>query len=199
MEITAEMVKILREKTQAGILDCKNALNQTDGDIEKAAELLRKKGIVGALKKATRAASEGRIASYIHFGDKLGVLLEINCETDFVAKNEQFVSLAKEICMQIAAANPTYVSRDHVPEDVLDKEKEILRAQIQDSRKPPEIIEKIIEGRLTKFYKENCLLEQEYIKDPKKTIEELVKETIATTGENIVIRRFTRYQVGEEL
>jgi elongation factor Ts len=196
MMVTAEKVKELREKTGAGMMDCKKALTESNGDIEKAIDILRQKGLASAQKKAGRTASEGLIGSYIHM-DKLGVLVEVNCETDFVAKTDDFRELVKDIAMHIAAANPTYISREHVPEDVIHREKEIYKAQI--SNKPPHIVDKIVEGKLDKFYSDTCLLEQVFIKDPegKKTIKDLITEKIAKLGENIVVRRFARFQLGE--
>ncbi len=195
--ITSAMVKELRERTGAGMMDCKKALTETDGNMEKAIDFLREKGLAAAAKKAGRVAAEGLVEAYIHGAGKIGVLLELNCETDFVAKNEAFKTLAKDIAMQIAAANPSYVSRDEVPEETLEHEREILRVQALNEGKPAQIVEKMIEGRLTKYYKEVCLLEQPFIKDPDKTITQLITENIAKIGENISIRRFTRYQLGE--
>ncbi|SDF39635.1 translation elongation factor Ts [Sporolituus thermophilus] len=195
--ITAEMVKELRERTGAGMMDCKKALTETKGDMEKAIDYLREKGLAAAAKKAGRITAEGVVEAYIHGGGRIGVLLEINCETDFVAKTEQFKALAKDICMQIAAANPSYVSRSDVPAEVINHEREVLRAQALNEGKPAHIVEKMIEGRLEKFYKEVCLLEQEFIKDPDKTVQQLINEQIAKIGENITVRRFTRYQLGE--
>jgi translation elongation factor Ts len=197
--ITAGMVKELRERTGAGMMDCKKALTESNGDMEKAVDYLREKGLSAAAKKASRIASEGLVESYIHGGGRIGVLLEVNCETDFVAKTDDFKSLVRDIAMQIAAANPSYVSREEVPEEVLNHEREILRAQALNEGKPANIVEKMIEGRLKKFYQESCLLEQVFIKDPDKTITQLITERIAKIGENISIRRFTRYQLGEGL
>jgi elongation factor Ts len=195
--ISANLVKELRERTGAGMMDCKRALVACNGDIEKAIDELRTKGLAKAAKKAGRIASEGVVTSYIHMGGKIGVLVEVNCETDFVAKTAEFKQLAYDIAMQIAASNPGYVSRDEVPEEVLNREKEILKAQAREEGKPEQIIEKMVVGRLEKFYKEHCLLEQPYIKDPDKTVQELVHENIAKMGENISVRRFVRYQLGE--
>jgi elongation factor Ts len=195
--ISASLVKELRERTGAGMMDCKRALVACNGDIEKAIDELRTKGLAKAAKKAGRIASEGVVTSYIHMGGKIGVLVEVNCETDFVAKTAEFKQLAYDIAMQIAASNPGYVSRDEVPEEVLNREKEILKAQAREEGKPEQIIEKMVVGRLEKFYKEHCLLEQPYIKDPDKTVQELVHENIAKMGENISVRRFVRYQLGE--
>ena len=195
--ITAEMVKELRERTGAGMMDCKKALGEVDGDMEKAIDLLREKGLAAAAKKSSRIASEGLVEAYIHGGGRIGVLVEVNCETDFVAKTEGFKALARDVAMQIAAANPTYVARQEVPEEVLNHEREILRAQALNEGKPAHIVEKMIEGRLEKYYKENCLLEQPFIKDSDKTISQLITESISKIGENISVRRFTRYQLGE--
>jgi len=197
MSITAETVKELRQKTGAGMMDCKNALTEAGGDMEKAMEILRRRGVAIASKKASREASEGLIGSYVHMG-KIGVLVEVNCETDFVAKTDDFQGLVKDIAMHIAAASPLYVKREDVPQEVIEKEKEIYRAQVKD--KPPHVIDKIIEGKLEKFYTENCLMDQIFVKDPegKKTIKDLVVEKIAKLGENIVIKRFVRFQLGEK-
>ncbi|NLU46707.1 MAG: translation elongation factor Ts [Syntrophomonadaceae bacterium] len=191
------MVKELRERTGAGMLDCKKALEATGGDIEKAIDELRTKGLAKAAKKAGRIASEGLVTSYIHGGGRIGVLVEVNCETDFVAKTEDFKQFAHNIAMQIAAANPSYVAREEVPQAVLDHEREILRAQALEEGKPEKVIDKMVEGRLEKYFKENCLLEQPYIKDPDKTVQQIVLETISKLGENINIRRFARFEVGE--
>jgi elongation factor Ts len=199
MEITASLVKDLREKTGAGMMDCKKALAETSGDFEKAIDYLRKKGIASASKKAGRTAKEGLVNSYIHGEGRVGVLLEINCETDFVARTEQFRTLVKDVAMHIAAANPTYVRQEEVPADVLAKEKEIAIAQMQASGKPPAVLEKIAEGKIKKFFEDNCLLNQVFVKDPNKTIDQLQKEAIAALGENISIRRFARFQLGEGL
>ncbi|GAB4219705.1 MAG: translation elongation factor Ts [Spirochaetota bacterium] len=196
-EITSEMIKELREKTQAGMLDCKKALIECGGDMEKAVDYLRKKGLAAANKREGRVAREGIIASYIHNNSKLGVLLELNCETDFVARNQDFQDLAKDLCMQVAAANPLYVSPEDVPAEVLEREKEIYREQLKESGKPANVIEKIVEGKLTKFYSEVCLLEQEFIKDNKVLIKDLIKNKIATYGENITVGRFVRFQIGQ--
>ncbi len=199
MEITGAIVKELREKTGAGMMDCKKALTQTDGNIEKAIEFLREKGLASAAKKSGRIAAEGVVASYIHMGGKIGVLVEVNCETDFVAKNEIFLSFVKDIAMHIAAINPLYLSKEEVPQDVIDKEKAIYKAQAINEGKPENIAEKMVEGRLKKYFKEVCLLEQPFVKDQDKSVEGAVKEAIASIGENIKIRRFTRYQMGEGL
>ncbi|MGQ9842493.1 MAG: translation elongation factor Ts [Spirochaetota bacterium] len=196
-EITSEMIKELREKTQAGMLDCKKALIECGGDMEKAVDYLRKKGLAAANKREGRIAKEGVIASYIHNNSKLGVLLELNCETDFVARNQDFQDLAKDLCMQVAASNPLYVAPEDVPADVLEREKEIYREQLKESGKPANVIEKIVEGKLAKFYSEVCLLEQEFIKDNKVIIKDLIKNKIATYGENITVGRFVRFQIGQ--
>ncbi len=195
-DITSAMIKELREKTQAGMMDCKKALQENDGDMDKSVEYLRKKGLASADKKMGREASEGIVASYIHSSNKVGVLLELRTVTDFVARNDDFHQLAKELCMQVAAAMPEYVSAEDVPEEVVAKEKEIYREQMKDSGKPDNVIEKIIEGKLKKFFSEVCLLEQNYIKDDKVVIKDLIKEKVATYGENIEVGRFTRYQIG---
>jgi len=197
--ISAAQVKELRERTGAGMMDCKKALQESNGDMEKAIEILREKGLAAAAKKASRIAAEGIVESYIHGGGRIGVLVEVNCETDFVAKTPEFRSFVKDIAMQIAAANPQYLVRDEVPQDVIEKEKEILRVQARNEGKPEKIIEKIVEGRIEKFFNEVCLMEQQFIKDNDKTIRDLVNEKIATIGENINIRRFVRYELGEGL
>ncbi|MEO6872309.1 MAG: translation elongation factor Ts [Chthoniobacterales bacterium] len=197
MEINPQTVKQLREKTNAGMMDCKRALTEAGGDIDKAETLLRQKGIAGASKKSSRATKEGIVASYIHLQGKVGVLVEVNCETDFVAKNEGFRSFVKDITLHIAAAQPLYVSREEVPEEMVAKEKEVFAGQVQG--KPENVIEKIVSGKLDKFYSTVCLLEQGFIKDPDLTIKDLVAQKISEIGENIVIRRFTRYSVGEPL
>ncbi|MGI5911178.1 MAG: translation elongation factor Ts [Syntrophomonadaceae bacterium] len=195
--VTAEMVKELRERTGVGMMDCKKALVAANGDIEKAIDELRTKGLAKAAKKAGRVASEGVVTSYIHGGGRIGVLVEVNCETDFVGKTAEFKQLAYDIAMQIAASNPEYVRREEVPESVILHEKEVLKAQALEEGKPEKVIEKMVEGRLDKFYKERCLLEQPFIKDPDKTVEALIHENIAKIGENINIRRFVRYELGE--
>jgi len=196
-QITAGLVKELRERTGAGMMDCKKALTETDGDIDKAIDFLREKGLAAAAKKAGRVAAEGLVYSYIHGGGRIGVLVEVNCETDFVAKTEQFQTLVKDVAMHIAAANPSYLTRDEVPTTELDHEKEVLSEQARNEGKPEKIIEKMVSGRIEKYYKEVCLLDQAFVKDPDKTISQLVTESIAKIGENISIRRFTRYQLGE--
>ncbi len=193
---TPAQVKELREKTNAGMMDCKKALDETGGDLVKAEELLRKKGIASAGKKASRTAKEGTVASYIHLQGKVGVLVEINCETDFVAKNESFRDLVKDITLHIAASHPLYVSRDQVPEQLIAAEREIFAAQVVG--KPANIVDKIVDGKIDKFYSTICLLEQAFIKNPDLSVKDLVSTKIAELGENIVIRRFTRYQVGED-
>lgn len=196
-EITAQLVKTLREKTNVGMMECKAALTEAKGDLEAAETILRKKGIAKAEKKADRQAKEGIIASYIHLGGRVGVLIEVNCETDFVAKNENFQAFVKDITLHIAAANPKYVTREEVPADLIVKEKEIAAEQVKG--KPANIVDKIVEGKLEKIYSDFCLMEQAYIKDDSKTITDLVKSKIAEIGENIVIRRFVRYAVGEDI
>jgi len=195
-EVSAQMVKELREKTGAGLMDCKKALGENGGDFGKAEEWLRKKGITSAGKKAGRVAAEGLVGTYVH-GGKIGVLVEINCETDFVARNEDFTGLVKEIAMHVAAANPQYVRREEIPTDVLEKEKEIQRQQLRDAKKPEAIWEKILTGKIEKFYETVCLVDQLWVKDDKKKISDLVTEAVAKIGENITIRRFARFQVGE--
>ncbi|MGI6081475.1 MAG: translation elongation factor Ts [Limnochordia bacterium] len=193
------MVKELRERTQAGIMDCKRALQETNGDIDKAITLLREKGLAAAAKKAGRTANEGIVDAYIHAGGRIGVLIEVNCETDFVAKNETFRTLVRDLAMQVAASRPLYVSRDQVSESLLEEERAVYAATARNEGKPENIIERIVEGRIERFYKEICLLEQPFIKDPDRTVEDLIKETIATLGENISVRRFARYEMGEGL
>ena len=197
MEVTAAHVKELREKTGAGMLDCKKALQESAGDFEKAVDYLRKKGIASAAKKAGRATKEGTIYSYIHGEGKVAVLIEVNCETDFVAKTEQFKTFVKDVAMHIAAVSPTYVLPEEVPAAVIAKEKEIAVAQMQASGKPAAVLEKIAEGKINKFYEDNCLMKQTFVKDPNKTIEVFQRETIATLGENIAVRRFVRWALGE--
>jgi len=199
MEISAAAVKELRQRTGAGVMDCKKALLECAGNIDKAIDFLRKKGLAKAAKKADRATAEGLIGSYIHAGGKIGVLVEVNCESDFVARTEEFQNLVKEISMHIAAMNPLYIKREDVPAEVIEKEKEILRAEAAASGKPEKVIEKIVEGRMKKFFAENCLLEQGYIRDPEITVKDLISSAIAKLGENITVRRFTRYQLSEVL
>lgn len=197
MSVTAEMVKELREKTGAGMMACKKALNETNGEIENAIDFLRKKGLADARKKESRAVNEGIIGTYIHSGGKIGVLIEANCETDFVAKTSEFNSLVKDIAMHIAAQSPICVRKEEVPGDVLEREKEIFADQARQSGKPGKIIDKIVNGKIEKFYGEACLLEQPFVKEPSITVTELVSRKIASLGENISIRRFTRFQVGK--
>ena len=202
-EITASAVKSLREKTGAGMMECKNALTEANGSEEQAIEILRKRGLASARKKEGRIAAEGAVGSYIHMGGKVGVLVEVNCETDFVARTDEFQQLVKDIAMHIAAAEPRYVSREEVEAEVLDKEREIARAQAtndpKNANKPAQVIDKIVEGRVGKFYEESVLLDQPFVKDPAKTVNELLTEKIAKTGERITVRRFTRYKMGEGL
>jgi elongation factor Ts len=192
--ITAQMVGDLREKTGAGLLDCKKALTEANGHVEEAITILRKKGVASAAKKAGRATQEGLIESYIHIGGKVGVMVEVNCETDFVARNDEFKAFCRDLCLQIAAANPTYVRREDVPEADLAKEREIATAQVQG--KPPAAIQKIIEGKLEKFFSTICLLDQPFVKQPEKTVKDMLTEKVAKIGENIQVRRFVRYQLG---
>jgi elongation factor Ts len=199
MAVTAQMVKELREKTGAGMLDCKKALEEANGDLTKAGELLREKGLAAASNKAGRIATEGAVESYIHAGGKVGVLVEVNCETDFVGKTEQFRSFVRDLAMHIAAASPIYVKREDVPPEALDKEKEILRNQALNEGKPEKIVDKMVDGRISKYYEEFCLMEQQFIKDPDKTISQLLNEKISQIGENISIRRFVRFGLGEGL
>lgn len=196
--INATMVKELREKSGAGMMDCKQALVECDADMDKAVDFLRKKGLATAQKRAGRAMTEGTIQSYIHMGGKLGVLVEVNCETDFVAKNEDFVQFAKNVAMHIAATNPLGVRSEDVPEEVVQREREIYQAQALETGKPENVITKIVDGKMNKFFKENSLLNQPYVRDPELTIEDVLNELIAKIGENITIRRFVRFQTGEE-
>jgi elongation factor Ts len=196
-DIIAAMVKQLREKTGAGMMDCKSALTEVGGDMEKAVEFLRKKGLATAQKRAGRVMTEGMIQSYIHMNAKLGVLVEVNCETDFVAKNDDFQGFAKNIAMHIAASNPLGITPEDVPQEVIEKEKEIYRAQALDMGKPENVIDKIVEGKLKKFYQDSCLMNQPYVRNPEITIADLLNEMIAKIGENISIKRFVRYQIGE--
>lgn len=197
MAITAADVKNLRERTGAGMMDCKKALVECDGNIEKAIDILREKGLAAAAKKAGRIAAEGIVDSYIHMGGRVGVLLEVNCETDFVAKTDNFCELVHDIALHIAAANPQYVQREEVPTEALDKEREVLRAQALNEGKPEKIVERMVEGRIEKYYKEVCLMEQPFVKDPDKSIRDLMTEATVKIGEKITIRRFTRYERGE--
>ncbi len=199
MAVSIEMIKELRAKTGAGMMDCKKALTENDQDLEKAVAWLREKGIASADKKASRVAAEGVVDAYIHAGGRVGVLIEVNIETDFAAKNEDFRRFVRDLGMQVAAMNPRWVSKDEVPADELEKERTIVRNQALNEGKPEKIVDKIVEGRLSKFYDENCLLEQPYVKDDSKKIGTLVKEMIALVGENISVRRFTRYEMGEGL
>ena len=197
MNITSESVKALRDKTQAGMMDCKEALKASDGDMEKAVDYLRKKGLATAQKRAGRAASQGQIGSYIHGGGKIGVLVEVNCETDFVGRTDQFGEFVHNLAMHIAATNPTCVRREEMPAALLEKEKDIYRAQARESGKPDKVIEKIVEGKLDKFLKDSCLMEQAYVKNQDLTINDLLNDMIAQIGEHITIRRFARFQLGE--
>lgn len=195
--ITATQVKDLRLATGAGIMECKAALEEAQGDMGRAIAVLRERGIAKADRKAGRTAAEGLVVAYIHPGGRIGVLLEVNCESDFVARNEQFQVLAKDLAMHIAAMNPLYLRQEDVPEAVLEEERRILRAQTRDSGKPPQVVDRIVEGRLQKFFAESCLMNQPFVKDPERTVDQVVKEAISTIGENIVVRRFCRYQLGE--
>lgn len=197
MSISAADVKALRESTGAGMMDCKKALKECDGDMEKAKTWLREKGIASAAKRSGRVASEGAVTSYIHMGGKIGVMAEVNCETDFVAKGEKFQDLCKDICLQICSASPRWVRREEVPQDVIDAEIDIYKKQMADSGKPENVLEKIAEGKLSKFYEQNCLLEQGFVKEPKTNIETLLKELSGQVGEKIDVRRFERYELGE--
>ncbi|MBI4640065.1 MAG: translation elongation factor Ts [Candidatus Tectomicrobia bacterium] len=196
MEITASMVKELREKTGAGIMDCKRALAETEGEFEKAVDYLRQKGLSAAAKKSGRATSEGIVGAYIHAGGKIGVLIEVNCETDFVARTEAFQQLVKDLSMQIAAANPLYLAREDIPQEVLSRERAIYEAQAREMRRPENVIPRIVEGKLEKYFSETCLIEQSFVKDEEMTIAQLLAQHIAKLGENITIRRFVRYHVG---
>lgn len=198
MSISASMVKELRDKTGVGMMKCKEALVESDGDIEKAQEYLRKKGLASAEKRSGRATGEGIVEAYIHMGSQIGVLIELNCETDFVARNDQFKSLARDIAMHIAASAPKYVSSDQVPEEEVAKEKEILMAQPDMASKPDNVKEKIIEGRIEKYFEQICLLNQAYVKDPNTKVKDMLSQAVSTIGENIQVRRFTRFTVGEE-
>lgn len=196
--ISASLVKELRQRTGAGMMDCKEALEETGGDLERAIERLREKGLAKAAKKAGRVTAEGLVESYIHAGGRIGVLIEVNCETDFVARTPEFKELCRDLAMQVAASKPDYVSREDVPEEVLEKERAILRAQALNEGKPEHIVDKIVNGRLEKFYEEHCLLEQPFIKDLDRSVKDLLAEKIATIGENIVVRRFVRFELGEQ-
>jgi elongation factor Ts len=199
MEISASLVKELREKTNAGMMDCKKALVEAAGDFAKAEEWLRQKGLAAAAKKASRVASEGAVGSYIHMGGKIGVMVEINCETDFVARNELFQGFVKDVAMHVAATNPLYLRREDVPANVVEKEKEIYRAQLKEQGKPEKVWDKILEGKLDRYFKDTCLLDQGFVKEPEKSVQQLATEMVAKLGENIQIRRFIRFQLGEGL
>jgi elongation factor Ts len=199
MEISIDLVKDLRQRTGAGVIDCKTALQEAEGDVDGAIEYLRRKGLATAAKKAGRIATDGLVSSYIHAGGKMGVLVEINCETDFVAKTEDFQTFVKNMAMHIAAANPQYIRREEIPREVIEREKRIYRSQALDSGKPEKVIEKIIQGKLERFYSEVCLLEQTYVKDSDLTVKEVLESMISKVGENINIRRFARFQLGEGL
>jgi len=198
LEITSTMVKELRTKTGAGMMDCKEALAAVNGDFENAIDFLRKKGLSAATKRSSKAAKDGTVASYIHMGGRIGVMVEINCETDFVAKTEDFQTMARDIAMHVAASNPLYVRPEEINEDVLNREKEIYRSQLREEKKPEKIWDKIIEGKLKKYYEDVCLIEQKFVKNQDITVGTLINNMIAKTGENIVIRRFARFQLGEE-
>lgn len=198
MKITSQMVKDLRDKTSAGMMDCKKALNETDGDMEKAVDLLRKKGLAVAAKRAGRATSEGIVETYIHAGGKLGVMVELGCETDFVAKTDKFQEFARDVAMHIAAANPLAITKEEAPQDVVAREREIYVQQALESGKPENIVDKIVGGRMDKFLAEICLLEQKFVKDPDMTIQEMITDLVGKMGENISIKRFCRFQVGVE-
>lgn len=198
MKITSQMVKDLRDKTQAGMMDCKKALSETEGDMDKAVDLLRQKGLAVAAKRAGRATSEGTIGTYVHAGGKLGVMVELGCETDFVAKTDGFIEFAKDVAMHIAASSPVGITREDIPEEVIAREKEIYVQQALDSGKPEAIVEKMVSGKLDKFVAEICLLEQKFVKDPDLTIQDKLNEVVATMGENISIKKFARFQVGAE-
>ena len=196
MPVTTQMIKELREKTGAGVLDCRNTLNETDGDMEKAVELLRQKGLDAAAKKAARAVAEGRIDAYVHAGDKLATLIQVNCETDFVARTEEFKKLCHDLAMQVAASNPRWVSREQIPAEDLERQKQECAEEVEPG-KPPQIVERIIEGKLAKFFRENCLLEQPFIRDDKVSIQDLLNELVAVLGENVQVGRFVRMVLGE--
>ncbi len=195
-EISAQMIKQLRTRTNAGVMDCKEALREADGDMEKAVDFLRKKGLATALKRAGRQTSEGLIHSYIHTGGKIGVLVEVNCETDFVAKTDEFRMFVKDLAMHIAATKPLGIRTEDIPEEVIQREKEIYRAQAAETGKPEKIQDKIVQGKMEKFYQESCLLDQQYVKDPDITIQDLIHDMVTKTGENITVTRFVRYQLG---
>ncbi|MGB9887582.1 MAG: translation elongation factor Ts [Moorellales bacterium] len=195
--ISADLVKELRQRTGAGVMDCKEALQATGGDLDRAVEFLRQKGLAKAAKKAARVAAEGLVEAYIHAGGRIGVLIEVNCETDFVARTPEFKALCRDLAMQVAASKPEYISREDVPAEVLEKEKAILKAQALNEGKPERVVDKIVEGRLQKFYEERCLLEQPFIRDLDRSVKDYLAEKIATIGENIVVRRFVRFELGE--
>ncbi|MGD0229135.1 MAG: translation elongation factor Ts [Syntrophorhabdales bacterium] len=197
MDITADQVKALREKTGVGLMDCKEALKVSNGDMDKAVDYLREKGLAKAQKRVGRAATEGTIAVYVHMGGKIATMVEVNCETDFVAKTDQFQTFSKDVAMQVTAANPSYVKREDVPEEVREKEKNIYRVQAKESGKPDKILDRIADGKLEKFYQEVCLLEQPFIRNPDVTIKDLLDDLVSKMGENILVRRFVRYQLGE--
>ena len=199
MSVSSSDVRVLREQTGAGMMDCKRALVEANGDFDRAVEILREKGLAAAAKRAGRIAAEGVVESYIHMGGKIGVLVEVNCETDFVAKTEEFRAFVRDIAMQIAAAKPLYVNRDEVPQDVIEKEKEILRVQALNEGKPENIVGRMVEGRINKYYEDFCLVDQKYVKDPDLTVGQYVSSRVQTTGENISIRRFARFEMGEGL
>jgi elongation factor Ts len=197
LEISAAMVKDLRDKTNAGMMDCKKALKETAGDMEKAVDYLRQKGLAKAMKRSAREASEGMVHAYIHGGGRIGVLVEVNCETDFAAKSEDFLEFVKNVAMHIAAANPVGIQQEDIPEEIVQRERAIFMAQARETGKPENILEKMVEGKLRKFYEESVLLQQAYVKDPDKTIQDYLNELVASIGEKIIIRRFARYQLGE--
>ena len=199
MSISAQAVKELRDQTGLGMMDCKKALQETNGEMEAAVTWLRKKGLAKSAKLEHRIASEGTVTSYIHAGGKIGVLLELNCETDFTARNEEFQTLAKDIAMHIAAADPAYLDQKSIPESIIEKERDIARGQMKDSGKPADVIEKVVDGKMNRFFKDNCLLEQVWVRDTKKTIKELIDEKVAAIGEKMTIRRFVRYKMGDGL
>jgi elongation factor Ts len=199
MHIDAKIVKALREKTGAGMMDCKKALTEAEGNEEKAIDILREKGLAAAARRSGRVANQGVVDSYIHMGGKIGVLVEVNCETDFVARNDEFREFVRNICLQVAATSPLYLKKEEVPESIIDKERQIIKAQALNEGKPEKVIDKIIEGRLEKYYRDHCLLEQTFVKDEDQTISGLLTAMIAKIGENIVIRRFTRFEIGEGL
>jgi elongation factor Ts len=198
MSVSVEMIKNLREMTGAGMMDCKNALNEVNGNMDEAVTFLRKKGLASAAKKSSRSTSEGLISSYIHAGGKIGVLVEVNCETDFVARNDAFQALVSDLSLHIAAANPSFVKREDVPSEVSDKERSVFLEQVKSMNKPENVLEKIVDGKMDKFYSEICLLEQAFVKDPDKKIQDLLTEAIAKVGENITVKRFARFEMGQD-